>query len=278
MQKSGIYKITNITTLKYYIGSSINLKQRFYTHISKLIKKKHNNPHLQASFNKYGEKDFKFEILLECPPEKEYLLSFEQYYINTLKPEYNIRVVAESNQGLKHTKHTKNKISISSSLKWNNLNYKTNMIDKNSKAIICYNNIGLFLKEYKSAKEAAENLSLSSTNITRVLKGKDIMSKNYIFKYKTKNYPLKLDLSYINDRLKKREQIRKESSKKNSKKIEIFKDNISLGVFDSMTIASKQLGIIATTLSAIKNNKIRKSTKGKIGLNEHYKVIQIKSY
>jgi group I intron endonuclease len=58
-----VYKITNIVTGIYYIGSSINVKSRLANHKRDLEKNRHCNPHLQASFNKHGFDVFTFEIL-----------------------------------------------------------------------------------------------------------------------------------------------------------------------------------------------------------------------
>ncbi len=70
MKKIGIYKIKNIINNKVYIGSSINILDRKRTHLYKLRKNKHENNHLQNSFNKYGEKNFIFSIIIECDKEK----------------------------------------------------------------------------------------------------------------------------------------------------------------------------------------------------------------
>lgn len=58
-----VYKITNIISGIYYIGSSINVKSRLANHKRDLERQKHCNAHLQASFNKYGVDAFTFEIL-----------------------------------------------------------------------------------------------------------------------------------------------------------------------------------------------------------------------
>lgn len=60
-----IYRIRNIVNQKFYVGSTINSKERFRTHRSKLRRGVHHTPHLQAAWNKYGEECFKFEIMEE---------------------------------------------------------------------------------------------------------------------------------------------------------------------------------------------------------------------
>lgn len=60
-----IYKIRNVVNQKFYVGSTINTKERFRTHRNKLRRGAHHTPHLQAAWNKYGEECFKFEIVEE---------------------------------------------------------------------------------------------------------------------------------------------------------------------------------------------------------------------
>ena len=86
MDKSGIYKITNTANGKFYIGSSINLKQRFNEHIGLLTKKSHPNFILQRSWNKHGRDKFTFEIIEECPNDQKVCFEREQYYLDLLKP------------------------------------------------------------------------------------------------------------------------------------------------------------------------------------------------
>ncbi len=60
---SGIYKIANIVTGDFYIGSSINIDKRFSRHKSDLKKQKHCNQILQRTCNKYGFDNLQFEIV-----------------------------------------------------------------------------------------------------------------------------------------------------------------------------------------------------------------------
>lgn len=76
----GIYKIENKQTKKFYIGSSINIEQRWYSHKSKLRRDTHCNQHLQNAWNKYGEDNFVFSILIEV--DEEMLITTEQEYLD----------------------------------------------------------------------------------------------------------------------------------------------------------------------------------------------------
>ena len=84
---SGIYKVTNTVTGKFYIGSSKNVKQRLAVHkCQSTWKKRPNNP-MYIDMMKHGVDKFEFEILEVVEPDK--LKEAEQQFIETLKPTYN---------------------------------------------------------------------------------------------------------------------------------------------------------------------------------------------
>lgn len=93
IKNSGVYIIQNIITKKCYIGASTDLYNRLCDHKSKLRSGIHHNTHLQSSFNKYGESNFIFDVLIECDPC--FIFSEENYWCNMLnthnrKHGYNI--------------------------------------------------------------------------------------------------------------------------------------------------------------------------------------------
>lgn len=108
MEKTGIYKITNPVNNEIYIGSAaISLRKRFWNHRRLLRLNKNPCKYLQRVYNKNPNVDFIFEILEVC--SKENCLKREQYYINKLKPKYNLCKVAGSSLGRKPSKkHLKN--------------------------------------------------------------------------------------------------------------------------------------------------------------------------
>ena len=117
--KSGIYKITNTINQKIYVGSSVNLKKRFNTHINSLIKNTHHSKTMQRAYNKYGKDSFIFEVV-ELVELKENLLIREQYYMDELNPfgdnGFNNERIAGSKLGFKHTEETKKKMSESAKI------------------------------------------------------------------------------------------------------------------------------------------------------------------
>lgn len=112
---TGVYAIRNITNDDIYIGSTaIGFGERFCEHKSLLNRKVHNNPILQAAWNKYGQDSFFFGIVEVC--EKHETLIREQFFLDSLNPKYNLAKVAESNfRGRKHSNESKKKMSISRS-------------------------------------------------------------------------------------------------------------------------------------------------------------------
>jgi len=96
---SGIYMIRSITNGKRYIGSAVNLINREAVHFCSLKRNNHRNRHLQNHYNKYDKADLQFSVIEFCSQIK--LIEREQYYIDILKPEFNIRKIADSNFGIK---------------------------------------------------------------------------------------------------------------------------------------------------------------------------------
>lgn len=61
--KPCIYSIKNKVNNKQYIGSATGHYRRKSQHMYMLRRGIHFNPHLQSSFNKYGESNFEFKVL-----------------------------------------------------------------------------------------------------------------------------------------------------------------------------------------------------------------------
>lgn len=99
-----------MTNGKIYVGSTsaLGFKKRWWGHRTRLRANTHWNQHLQNSWNKHGEQQFRFEIIEECLPND--CIPREQYYFDTLHPQYNILQTAGSMFGYRHTTATKQKI------------------------------------------------------------------------------------------------------------------------------------------------------------------------
>ena len=79
---SGIYIIKNKVNNKIYVGSSSDINRRWCVHKSKLRNNKHDNIHLQRSWNEYGKDNFEFSIIEYCNTN---LKELEEKYIHEMK-------------------------------------------------------------------------------------------------------------------------------------------------------------------------------------------------
>lgn len=97
MEKCGVYQVWCNRSGKFYVGSSKRIYNRWAQHRSKLRKGKSPCLRLQQAWNKHGEEAFRFSILEECAEDE--LEKREQFYINTLAPEYNSITNVEERYG-----------------------------------------------------------------------------------------------------------------------------------------------------------------------------------
>lgn len=104
--KNVIYKIRNVVNQKFYVGSTVDARVRFQSHKRKLKAGKHQSPHLQAAWDKYGEECFKFEIV-ETLGTQEHLLAAEQKWLDEHagKP-YCYNWAADASAPMRGKKHT----------------------------------------------------------------------------------------------------------------------------------------------------------------------------
>ena len=110
--KSGIYRWNNLVTGKSYIGSAKCLRARIFRYYSLNYLNyclKRGRSTIYSALLKHGYENFSLDILEYC--ETKLLLEREQYYIYTLKPEYNILKIAGSRLGHKLSEETRLKLS-----------------------------------------------------------------------------------------------------------------------------------------------------------------------
>jgi hypothetical protein len=112
VKESGVYKI-KICGYEYY-GGSIDIIARIKNHLSKLRRGVHRNKSLQECFDKYGESNFNYEIILIC--DKSQVLDYEQKYLDLnhhkekcVNFSKNVKSIMK---GLKFSKEHRHKISI----------------------------------------------------------------------------------------------------------------------------------------------------------------------
>ena len=90
---SGIYKLTNLTNGKSYIGQAVDISGRWSEHIKKGLGIDTNNQILYVAMRKDGPENFSYEIIETCPSAS--LNEKEKYWINyfkTMEYGYNMKV------------------------------------------------------------------------------------------------------------------------------------------------------------------------------------------
>ncbi|HHT9147125.1 MAG TPA: GIY-YIG nuclease family protein [Candidatus Wunengus sp. YC61] len=110
---AGIYKIENLVNGKVYIGSSVDIKNRWRQHLQCLVKGKHGNRYLQRAWDKYGAENFKFDIVEKC--DSKILVEREQQFMDffdACQCGYNLSPTAGSNLGIIHSEESRKKNSI----------------------------------------------------------------------------------------------------------------------------------------------------------------------
>lgn len=178
-----IYMIKNTINGKVYIGRTNDLKRRRREHLTNLRNNKHYNRHLQYSFNKYGETNFKFIILEKCKDDEvgQREIDYIKKY-NSFKAGYNLTAggdggqfgvryseeykqrLSESLKGIKLSEEHKKRISIAQKKLWGNEDYRKEMSKRFRKG-----HIGL-----KHSKETRHKMIASSSK--RKLSKEDVIN------------------------------------------------------------------------------------------------------
>lgn len=185
--KSGIYRWNNLITSKSYIGSSISLRNRFSDYYSLAYLKRRTVKGSSIIYNsllKHGYFNFSLDILEYCEPS--ILIKREQYYIDVLKPEYNILKIAGSLFGFKQNKDSIERTRIA------NIGRKHDEATKlklsaNSQAhpITAINNKTGEIKLFTSIRQTASFIGINHSYLAKCLKtNKFYKGKGY---YITKN-------------------------------------------------------------------------------------------
>lgn len=212
---SGIYQIKNLITNDIYIGSSFNIEKRWKVHKRTLSNNTHYNIYLQRVWNKYKNHNFVFEIIEICND----LLVREQYYLDILKPKYNLSLHSSSPmKGRTHSKAAKYKMSIAHKGNTHSKGRKYSFIEKlamsmkrtgtkcSDKTKQKMRNTAIKLERYKdlmpyinsikrsvidsngnlfkSATECAKFWNISNQTVCDILKGRHTQTRKKIsFKY-----------------------------------------------------------------------------------------------
>lgn len=141
---SGIYKITNTITKRFYIGQSKDIKTRFKNHLSTLRGNKHKNQFFQNDFNKtLNQLSSDSFLILETIEElkdstQQERNEREQFYLNQYFDNkvncYNIEKKVINRKSLSchslnplKTKETRRQLM---KKRWKDINYKSRVVSK----------------------------------------------------------------------------------------------------------------------------------------------------
>lgn len=141
--QSGIYRWVNKLNKKSYVGSGIDLAKRLRSYYSKNELNRNSRP-IKDALVKYGHKNFTLDILEYCSLSE--LLEREQYYIDSLSPEYNILKFAYSVLGYRHSPENLEK-------------FKSKIISQEHKEIL-----SLVHKGKVVSQETKDKLAAATTN------------------------------------------------------------------------------------------------------------------
>lgn len=262
----GIYRIVNIVDGKFYLGSSNNLAKREREHIWALRKGNHVNDYLQKAFNKYGEANFKFEVLEYVINESD-LRKVEQKYLDLLKPYirsigYNLcedsrggGLSEERNPNYQKPMSIEQRLAISRTLKGHPVSYSTRL-----KMSIARKG------KYAGEKHPMYGKPVSLQRRKRqseIMKGKFVGEKNPFYgKKHTDEAKIKMSGAH---RGKTGTQC------PNSIRIvQLTKDGKLIKIFDAMQEAQRETGIWASN--------IQKCCKGKLKTTGGYKWMYYNDY
>lgn len=174
LQKSGIYCIVNVKNQKRYIGSTTNLYIRLHQHKSYLLRNCHQNKRLQNSWNRYGKECFNYYILEFCDVDK--LTEREQFYIDTLHPEFNFTILVERNILSKESRLKQSKTR-------KQLFAEKKLMPNHCHEVHQYDLTGQYIQSFYSIYEACRQTKLHPSTIIRCLKGQCRRGGNFLWAY-----------------------------------------------------------------------------------------------
>ena len=185
-----------------YIGSAINIAQRFRQHRYRHSIYKGNNSKFYNLVRKYGWDSMEYGILEILPGKRDdiitnkvILLDREQHYLDKYSPSLNINKIAGSILGYKHTKENKLKFSSTHIGK----SYHKTLTGKSRPSVTketidklrvrsrgaptcIYDKNNLLVIEFKTIKDAAHFCGLSSSSVSKYIARDAVWNETYYFK------------------------------------------------------------------------------------------------
>ena len=198
-----------------YVGSTVNFYSRFYRYFN-VDRFKNSNILIYNALLKYGLENFELHILEYC--DRGNTINREQYYLDLIKPVYNILKKAGSSLGFKHNISTleffrntrrisdqsKKKLSLAASKrvlteserrKLSDVRTGTKMLDitrkKISESTISNIGVGVVVKDiisnqeklYSNMTEAAKDIGVTRPAVKKACVKNYILKKRYNFRF-----------------------------------------------------------------------------------------------
>ena len=229
----GIYCIENLVNGKRYIGQSQDIECRWKCHKIELNKNRHHNCHLQRAWNKYGQENFKFSILTLCTTEE--LDNKECYYIDLYKTtdlSFGYNLDSGGNLNKTHSKETRLKISLANSGERNGMYGKHHTAEWKKYISENYSGVNSATYGMKHTDETKEKIRQKA--IGRII-SKETRKKLAEANIKNGHRPPDWATQ------KARESVKK-------KVVQYSLDGQKLNIYNSITEASKALGICTSTI------------------------------
>jgi len=206
---------------------------------------------------KYGYSNFMFEILEYCT--RDNVLEREQYYIDLLKPIYNIVKIAGSTLGYKHSNETKEKmknLNISDEVRKVRLESIAKASEANKVKVLVVNIKTREVIEYLSMTEAGKGLGVKKETIGNAIKNKRVIQKSFICRLADENISIAEEVKIAN--------IKAEIKPGETSKVKVIIENIKTKErieYSSMAEAGIAVGVHKTNIGkAIKKKSIVKKT------------------
>jgi group I intron endonuclease len=184
--RSGVYRLKNLYNGKCYIGSSTDIGRRLTSYYSFLYISAQKSSLICRALLKYGYAKFSIEILEYCKPGDA--VKREQYYLDLLKPEYNILKTAGSSLGFKHSEEAIAKFRARRHTPETLEKFKTKVFSVETRAKISANKgtkvvVSDLLTgetdEYDSIRKAAQGLGAPNSTVRYYIKNQQIFRDRY---------------------------------------------------------------------------------------------------
>ncbi len=178
-KKVGVYLWINNVNGNKYVVSSVSLSVRMYTYYSLRSLAESNRP-IDRALLKYGFSKFSFYILEYCTSEN--VIEREQYYLDLIKPEYNIVEKAGSTLGYKHTEESLAKMRnfvLSDEVRKIKASSTANASAANRVPIIVENIKTNEVSEYISMTEARKVLGVHKNAVGQAISNSRLIKKTY---------------------------------------------------------------------------------------------------